>query len=146
MSKVFMPDLPLKDRVLLLQQNADNVRQEKYYKDLLPEELDAKRAELVKNLEHIQNAQDVLDEAKRVFKEKAGEKLVSNKTLLREVSSRKAQVNGTLYDMMNIEDGTMETYDEIGEFVESRRLTPEEKRGQSRLFVAGNSISKAANE
>jgi hypothetical protein len=145
MAKVFMPDLSPGERVVLLQQNAESVRQEKYYKDLTPEELDFKRADLVKNLEHIQNAQEELDEAKRIFKEKAGEKLVINKTLLREVSSRKAQVAGTLYDMMNVDDSTMETYDENGEFVGSRRLTPEEKRGQSRLFVAG-SLNKTAEQ
>lgn len=146
MSKQFMPDLPQHERLILLQQNAESVRPEKYYRDLTPEELDAKRAELVKNLEHIQNAQEELDAAKAVFKEKAGGKQLANKTLLREVSSRKAQVEGTLYDMMNVEDGTMETYDDNGEFISSRRLTPEEKRGQARLFVAGSSLKPAVND
>lgn len=53
---------------------------------------------------------------------------------------RKATVTGTLYHIADHETGIMNTYDEQGEFISSRRMRPGE-RVQTKIFAV-----KSANE
>ena len=92
------------------------------------------------NLIKLSQLDDVLDEAKAEYKLKATPIKQSNKGLLEEVKTRKQKITGVLYNIADHEAGVMETYDESGEFVSSRRLRPEER--QPRLFP----VNKAANQ
>lgn len=137
--KKFMPDVSLQERIRLLRENCDSQEMTTYLRDLTQEELDNKRETLVDNLIKASNLEDELDEIKDGFKTKMKPLKDANKILQQEVKTRKEQVSGNLYHMANHEDGMMETYDENGDLVSTRRLRPEEK--QARLFVA-----KAINE
>lgn len=132
--KKFMPDVSPQERVRLLRENCDSQETTTYLRDLSQEELDNKRETLVDNLIKASNLEDELNEIKDGYKTKMKPLKDANKILQQEVKTRKEQVSGNLYHMANHEDGMMETYDENGDLVSTRRLRPEEK--QARLFVA----------
>lgn len=132
--KAFMPDLEAKQRLQLLKDNCDSAEETTYYRELQNDELDVKRESLSDNLVKLSEHEDVLDDAKAVYKEKATPLKLSNKQLLEEIKTRKQKVTGMLYNIADHTAGIMETYDENGDFVSSRRLRPEEKQGK--LFIA----------
>lgn len=123
----------------LLQDNCDSYEETKFLKELSPDELDVKRESLTNNLIQLSTMEDELTEIKESFKLKMKPLKTENVGLLNEVKTRKQTVVGMLYNYANHEEGMMETYDETGELIASRRLQPSEKQG--RLFVA-----KAAND
>lgn len=128
MSKVFMPDLSVEERLNIMRNNADKVEETNYERDLTPEEVDIKRETLVDNLIAISGHEEKLDEAKAEFKKQAEPLKQENKKLQREVKYKKSEVEGLLFHMANHDDGMMEVYDQNGECVGSRRLRPDEKR------------------
>lgn len=137
MSKIFMPEVEPKQRLMLLQQNADHIEETTYYKPLTQEELDLRRENLTDNAIQLSEYEDDKKEMMADFKLKMDPLTKENKKLLTEVKTRQAEVSGNLYYLANHEDGMMETYDENGELISSRRLRPEEK--QQNIF----SLSKA---
>lgn len=132
MNKDFMPEMDPAQRIQLLKETCDHSEETTYYKDLTPEELDVKREELSENLIKISEFDDVLDEAKTVYKSKANPLKLENKELLTEVKTRKSKVDGILFHCANHQDGVMDTYNENGEYIGNRRLRPDEK--QAKLF------------
>lgn len=132
MNKDFMPEMDADQRLQLLKEQCDSHESRSYYRDLSTNELDVKREELSENLIKISEFDDVLDEAKTEYKSKAQPLKLENKELLTEVKTRKAKVDGILFHFANHTDGVMDTYNELGEYIESRRLRPEEK--QAKLF------------
>lgn len=140
MQKIFMPELTVQERLQILRNNADEVEQTTYDKDLTQEELDAKREQFVDNSIQISSLEDELNEQKTKYKAKIDPIKLVNKTLQQEVKTKKQKVKGTLFHMANHESGFMETYDEAGELIATRRLRPDEK--QARLYIP----PKAAND
>jgi hypothetical protein len=140
MSKIFMSELQQEERKLLLQQNADSIEETNYLKPLTPEEMDIRREELTENAIKLSEYEDEKKEAMKEFKEKMDPLVTANKLLLSELKTKQAKVAGTLFHMANHDDGMMETYDEQGELIGTRRLRPEEK--QTKIF----SLPKAANQ
>jgi len=128
MAKIFMPEVSLEERVNILRNNADKIEETTYEKDLSAEDVDIKRETLVDNLIAISGHEEKLDEAKAEFKKAAEPLKQENKKLQREVKYKKEEVAGTLFHMANHDEGMMETFDQTGEFVGSRRLRPDEKR------------------
>ena len=53
----------------------------------------------------------------------------ANRVRLSEIKTKQTTVEGTLYHIPNYDESMMETFDENGELVSSRRLRPEEKQG-----------------
>jgi hypothetical protein len=137
--KTFMPDLPPDQRLQLLKDNCDDREETTYYKDLSQDDLDIKRESLSDNLVKLSEWEDELTYIKKEHKVKSDPLKVQNKILLTEIKTRKQEVTGVLYHIADHEQGIMETYDEQGEFVSSRRLRPNEK--QQKLFP----VSRAAN-
>lgn len=141
MAKVFMPDATPEDRLNILRNNADKIESTTYEKELTDEELDAKREEFVDNSIAVSKLEDELAEKKKEFKNKIEPLKLVNRSLQHEVKTKKKEVKGQLFHMANHIDSVMETYDETGELVSSRRLRPDEK--QVRMQVV---LPKAANE
>lgn len=141
MAKIFMPEItdPV-ERLELLKQNADKAEKTTYYRELTQDELDSKREQFVDNAIRVSSLEDELTDYKEKYKALIKPHKDENSVLQVEIKTGKAEVNGTLFHMANHSEGYMETYDENGEMVQSRRLRPDEKQG--RLFVA----AKAANE
>lgn len=126
--KTFMPELPPEQRLRLLQENCDSHEQASYYKELTQDELDSKRESLSENLITASALEDDLADIKKEFKLKLDPLKDERKSLLTEIKTRKQEITGTLFSMANYEEAMMETYDESGELVSSRRLRPEEKQ------------------
>lgn len=138
--KKFMPEMDPKQRIQLLRDNCDSQEQTTYYRDLTNDELDVKREQMLENLIKLNQWEEDLNQVKAGHKMKSTPIKDENKVLLVEVKTRKQQIHGTLYNIADHENGIMETYDEQGEFVSSRRLRPDEKQGS--MF----SLKKAANQ
>lgn len=126
--KQFMPEVSDRERLQLLRDNADKVEESKYYIPLTPDLLDAKREELTDNAIKLSEMEDELNEVKSEFKFKMDPLKLSNRRLLIEVKIRQELRSGTLFYFANHDDGMMETYDESGLMVASRRLLPDERQ------------------
>lgn len=134
MGKIFMPDASDRDRKTLLEENADKIEKTDYLKPLSPEDLDIRRETLTDNAIALSEMEDEKKDTMADFKAKMDPLTKHNKLLLSEIKTRQAKCEGTLYHMANHEEGMMETYDETGEMILSRRLRPEEK--QKTIFAA----------
>lgn len=138
--KQFMPELSPKERVMILQENAAKVEQTTYQKTLSADELAARREDLADDCIKLNQLEDELKEVKDDFKTKMDPLKAANKIRLSEIKTKQTTVDGTLFHMANHEDGMMETYDNEGYLIGSRRLRPEEKQGT--IFQ----LAKAANQ
>lgn len=132
MPKQFMPEERPDRRLQMLRDHADKTEETKYYKDLSQEELDIKRERLTDNLIKVSDLEDDLNVIKENFKEKMDPLKRETKELLGQVKTGKEQVEGTLFHIADHQNSVMETWDENGDFVSSRRLRPDEK--QPKLF------------
>jgi len=128
MPKVFMPELSPEERINVLRNNADKIETTTYEKELTTEELDAKREEFVDNSISVSKLEDELAEKKKEYKNKIEPIKLVNRMLQHEVKTKKKEVKGQLFHMANHTDSMMETYDETGELVSSRRLRPDERQ------------------
>lgn len=130
MSKQFMPDMNDKDRLMLLQETAAKVEQGTYQKVLDDDDLAGRREDLADNCIKLNKLEDELKEYKDDYKAQMEPLKNHNKTLLQEIKTKQTTKMGTLFHLANYEDGVMETYDQDGDFINSRRLRPDEKQGQ----------------
>lgn len=140
MSKTMFADVPVNSRTQVLRDNCVNEDVTTYLKDLTPEELDIKRETLHSSLSKMFRLQE---EAKKVaagFKDQIKPLSEECHVLCEQVDTGKEEMTGILFDFPDHEASVMNTYDEKGEFVSSRRLTPKEKqlRAAFPLAVAGN--------
>lgn len=127
--KQFMPDATAKERLMVLQENAHKVELTVYQKALTPDELAARREDLADNCIKLNEKEDELNDIKSGFKAEMDPLKKTNKTLLTEIKTRQTSIDGTLFHVANHEDGMMETYDNEGMLISTRRLRPEEKQG-----------------
>jgi len=132
-------DMPVEARRQILRDHSDSSETTKYQKPLSPDELDSKRETLTNNAIELSQHEDELNEIKKEFKAKMDPLRQQNKQLLDQIKTRQETVEGTLYNCANHITGFMETYDENGELISTRKLRPEEKQGK--LFIA-----QAANQ
>lgn len=132
----FMPELTdNQDRVLALQEQASKVENTEYRIALTPEELDQRREQFTNNSIWLKEQADKFNDVKVEYKDKVKPKATENETLIDEIVTRQQRKTGTLYHIADHEESIMVTYDEAGEWVSERRLRPDEKKGQSRLFI-----------
>lgn len=122
------------DRLQVMRNHADHIEETTYEKDLTSEELDSKCGEFVDNSIKVSLLEDEFNEVKATHKGKVEPIKMHNKILQQEVKTKKQKVKGILFHMANQDSGYMETYEESGELIGTRRLRPEEK--QARLFVS----------
>ena len=134
-----MPEATAKERLMILQENAAKVEQTTYQKSLTQDELAIRHEDLAKNCIKLSSIDDEKKEVAADFKAKTDPLNIANKTLLTEIKTKQTTVDGTLYHIANHDDGFMETYDNEGMLISTRRLRPEEK--QTNIF----SLSKTAN-
>lgn len=140
MPKQFMPDATPEQRLQMLKDHCDSMEETKYFKDLTPDELDVKRETFVDNSITLSTLEDELTAYKESYKNQMKPLKDTNKALQTQIKMRKENIEGVLFHIADQVAGIMETYDEFGEFVSSRRLRPDEK--QTKLFP----LSKASNQ
>lgn len=137
--KQFMPELSKKERLQILQEQSAKVEETSYQKALTEDELNLRREDLADNCIELNAKEDELKEIKEQFKNEMDPLKQKNKKLLTEIKTKQTTCNGRLFHMANYDEGMMETYDDEGLLISSRRLRPEEKQGN--VF----SLSKTAN-
>lgn len=128
-----MPEAAAEERLRILRDSADKVEQTTYEKELTEDELIAKREQFVDNSIAVSKLEDELSEKKKEFKSKIDPLKLINRSLQYEVKTKKTEVKGTIYHLADHGTGYMETYDETGEMIGSRRLRPDERQG--RLYI-----------
>lgn len=137
MAELFRPDLSHNERIDILQNTSEKVEETNYYAPLTQEQLDIKRERLTENLISIDAATEEFEKVKADHKAKVNPLKAENAILLTEVRTGQELKKGVLYHMANYDTGMMETYDSDGYLVSTRRLRPDEKKGQSKLFIPG---------
>lgn len=138
--KQFMPESTPKERLMVMQESATKVEQTTYQKSLSADELAARREDLADDCIKLNQFEDELKEIKDGFKDKMDPLKAANKLRLTEIKTKQSTVDGTLYHIANHEAGMMETYDNEGYLVSSRRLRPEEKQGT--IFSLGKTAQQ----
>lgn len=125
-------DLPPEKRIQILEDNAYNIEEGKYAKKLTEDELNIKRETLTENYIKLND----LEEEKKSFVDriKLQQKplIDDNKELLQEVKTGVSIQEGILYMHDDQENGMMNIYNELGEWIDSRRLRPDER--QTKIF------------
>lgn len=144
----FMPDADHKERLQTLEHTAESIRNEEYYADLTQEVLDRKREEFSLNAIELNKIEEKKKTAVDGFKEQMKPLNLIYNELLEQITIGKERKEGKLYDIIDAENSMMLTYDEFGDLVVTRRLRPEEKKGQSRMFIPGGFQAgpRAAND
>ncbi len=137
--KQFMPGVTAKERTMLLQDNAAKVEVTTYQRVLSLDELADRREDLADNCIKLNQKEDELKEIKDGFKVEMDPLKIKNKLLLTEIKTKQATVDGTLYHIANHEDQMMETYDNDGMLISTRRLRPDEKQGH--IFSIPNAVN-----
>jgi hypothetical protein len=125
--KTFMAELDRNERLRVLRDNCDSQEETTYMRDLSDDEMDAKRELHTENCIKIEDAETILEEAKERCKAVTKPLNKVNSVLIGELKHRKTQVKGTLFNIADPDSGMMETYDEEGYLIKSRRLSLEEK-------------------
>ncbi len=131
----FMPDAPYAERMQVLQDTAEKIEQKEYYTPLTQSDLDLKREQFTDNSIWLGNEKAKIKELVDTHKQHIKPKAEENTKLLYEITTKQEKREGVIYHIADYDNSIMVTYDENGDFVESRRLRPEEKKGQSRMFV-----------
>lgn len=128
MNIMFMPEVSPEERKILLEQNADAIEETSYQKPLTQEELDMRRESLTDNCIKLSELEEEKKELVKGYKDRMDPLISDNKILMSEVRTRQSKVDGRLFHMKNHDTSMMETYDEEGFLVSTRRLRPDEKQ------------------
>lgn len=142
MSKNFLPDYSDADRLQILKDSSDHIEETTYYRDLSEHDIDVKNESFVANSIEMSKHDAELSKAKLIHKTNTKPLAAINAVLLEEISTRKEMASGLLFGIADHELGVMNTFDEKGEFISSRRLRPDER--QTRMVVHPG--LKAAND
>ena len=126
--KIFLPELTDAERLLVMEQNANDIENASYFKTLTPDELDLKREQLTNNAIRLSDYEDEKKTVLAEIKALCDPLIKENKLLLMEVKTRHAEVKGKLFHIADYENNYMETYNEAGEMIASRRLRPDERQ------------------
>ena len=135
MTTQFQPEMNEQDRIVLLQETATNTRHATYDAPLTDEEIENRKSDYFVTDGKILELQDQKKDLVKDLTDQIKDLKSVNAAVRREIREGCVKKEGILYDCANYENGMMETFDKSGDMVESRRLTPDEKKGQSRLFI-----------
>ena len=131
----FMPELSPQERRRYLEDNCDKREETTYMKDLSKEDLDVKRESLAGILIEVANEEADFELVKAEHNEKVKPKRIEAKLMLQEIKLKKAEVKGVVFHIADQEASIMNSYDEHGDFLGSRRLRPDEKQSRMPYLV-----------
>lgn len=129
---LFPEGMPAKDRRDNLQAMAHSIENTSYYVNLTQDELDVRREKLTDNFIKISDIKNELDQVTKKLKSEQKPLIEENAELLQNIKTKTEEKSGVLYHVDDQEAGMMNSYDEDGYLVSSRRLRPDEK--QSSIF------------
>lgn len=124
-----MPKHEIKDN---LQAMAYSIEETSYYVPLTQEDLDIRREKLTDNFIKFSELDTELKSIAKDFKARQKPLQEENQTLMQCIKMKSEEKEGVLYHVDDQEEGVMNSYDESGALISSRRLRPDEK--QSSIF------------
>lgn len=144
----FMPDSTNRERIQVMQDTAIKVEDDSYYVPLTQSSLDQKREQFTDNSIYLGKKKGEIKELVDNLKEEIKPKVEESNKLLQEITTKQEKREGTIYHIPDYDRSMVTTHNQDGECVGERRMRPDEKNGQSRMFIpAGLQKSdKAVNE
>lgn len=139
MDNRLFPELTGNDLIIALRDNSDDMESRTYYRQLTDEELAVKKDELSNNMIEIARAEDAFAVKKSEHKAIIDPLAKGNKVLLSHIKTRQVEEYGTLYKIVDQDEGMTGFYNEKGELMESRRIRPDER--QTTLRALNTKIS-----
>lgn len=131
----FMPDATPQERLQALQNTADRVTEDTYYRPLTEEDLNERREIISDNEIKIS---DIIEEKKQAiadFKDMLDPIKKQKTKILYEIRTKQVEEVGRLFQLANYADNMMETYDSNGYLISTRRLKANEM--QASIFNQG---------
>lgn len=136
--KKFLPDYSDADRLEVLISTAESIEDTTFFKPLTREDIEIKNEQFVLNSIEVSKHDDVLEDAKSIYKLATKPLKEENMQLLHQIKTGQEEIAGTVYSVADHENGTMVSYDAKGNFISERRLRMNEK--QTRLIPIHNQI------
>lgn len=142
----FMPELAdQQDRLLMLQTTAHKINEGNYDCPLTEEEIEYKKSLHFSNSNDIDDLELEKKELTKDLTDKIKDVKSRNTLLKREIRERLSKREGITFDVA--EGDYMCTYDNLGELLNKRRLTPDDRREiQSKISFVPQSLKKAINQ
>lgn len=140
----FMPDATPKQRLEALESDASFIEEGAYYKPLTEEEITERQVLVSKTCIELFDLEEEKKLEMKKFKIQIDPLKEKNNAMLTEIRSGQKKTHGKQFHMMNSDNNMMEIFDEAGDLIHSRRLTPKEKQTNLR-FIPGAS-KPAVNE
>lgn len=128
MEKQLFANLSPADRIEMLEANCERSEEMTYSKPLLPEEMEAERINFSQKSIELAVKQDKFKEISDQHKAEIKPMMEEARTILQMIKSRQKVVKELVYHLADHEDGLMCTYNQRGELIMTRRLTPEENQ------------------
>lgn len=142
MGKFIYEGYSMEERITMLKNQATKVQVDTYNRSLSPNEVDMEKDRYSRDAIELERQQDEMK--RQVDEMKSG--MESIKTLMKErltrIKTGQMEVRGALYGIPDQSKGRMNFYDQYGELINSRDLTPDERQG--RLFI-GDAPSEGGN-
>lgn len=132
MEKQILQNLSKKDRVDNLQTMAHSVEETTYYRQLTPSELEVRQEKFIANTMKINDLETKKKSFVATTTSEQKPLKIESVELLQTLQTKSEKVEGVLYHIDDQDEGMMNSYDEDGNLVSSRRLRPDEK--QSSIF------------
>lgn len=129
-----------KERREYFEEYAAEIYKGKYSRPLSEEEVVQAKDKLSDGYIKLSDLVAAFDEVKALHKEKVKPFKQLINLLAVEIRTRQTFTEGTIYSLINVNNGQMESYNEHGQFLHSRKLRPDEK--PATLFQIG----QAAND
>ena len=131
----YMPNATPYERLQALQLNADKVETTTYQKPLTEDDLNDRREIIADNCIKLNDLSEQKKDAVRTFKDTMDPLIQENNKILTQIRTKQVEAEGRLFHIANHESKMMETFDEEGLLVSSRRLKATEM--QQDLFRGG---------
>lgn len=122
----------------MLTEHCSSMEEANYFIDLSEEDLAERKHDLSENVVKLTDLKAELKEVTAEFKDKMKPLEVTQTDLLKQIRTRKQEINGKLYHIANHDNGMLETYTEDGNLYSSRRMRPDEKQGRVNFLNAVN--------
>ena len=123
---IYLPNATPQERLRALQSSEGKVEKTTYYKPLTEDELNEKREVIADNCIKLSDLSEEKKEAMKGFKDTMEPLQLENAKILSEIRTKMVEKEGTVYHIADFDNKMMETYDENGILVSSRRLKPNE--------------------
>lgn len=121
-------NIPVEEREEMLLAMSYRTEEKMVQKHFTPEEILDYRKQFTENWVAVNKAKVILKQAQDKYTESTKDLTKENTYLINNIQTGFVELNQQVYLFDDQENGVMKYYDSRGEFLESRRLTPEERQ------------------